>query len=65
MLGIYAPTEAPNRSLLWQELFMELDFSYKWIILGDFKMIEHPSNQQGGNPTVTSKEENVETGRSA
>lgn len=57
ILGIYAPSEAPDRTLLWQEIFVELDFTLNWIILGDFNMIESLEDQRGGNRMVINGDE--------
>lgn len=47
ILGLYAPNDASERTLLWRELFSMIDLSYQWTILGDFNMIESPQDQRG------------------
>lgn len=48
ILGIYAPNSSGDRTKLWQELFHTLDTSYRWILCGDFNMIENSGDQRGG-----------------
>lgn len=49
ILKIYAPTKSLECTMLWRDLFLILDFACKWIVLGDFNMIEKSCEQRGGN----------------
>lgn len=57
ILGLYAPNDACHKTTLWREIFRQLDFSYKWVILGDYNMIEHSRDQKGGTRSVVSRPE--------
>lgn len=48
LLGIYGPNDSAARAELWRSLFFELDSSFLWVTLGDFNMLESPSDQLGG-----------------
>jgi hypothetical protein len=47
-LSVYAPNTPSKRTLLWRELYRELDSTCKWIIFGDLNMIENPTDRKGG-----------------
>lgn len=40
-VGIYRPDEIEGRTDLWPSLFFSLDASYRWIMMGNYNMIEH------------------------
>lgn len=47
--GAYGPNSAAERLTLSRSLFFELDPTFKWVLLGDFNMIELPSEQLGSS----------------
>lgn len=51
-LGIYAPNSSGERAALWRELSTCIDSSHRWIVGGDFNMIEATSDQIGGLGTT-------------
>lgn len=57
VLGISAPIEAPNCTLLERGIFSKLDFTFKWFAIGDFNMIEHFDDQRKVNQTMINGEE--------
>lgn len=38
---MYGPNSGDGRTALWSSLFHLLDPSYRWIMLGDYDMIDH------------------------
>jgi exonuclease III len=59
IMGIYAPNNSQERTILWQEMYCEMDNSIKWMILGNFNMVEVCSDQQGGHSKLLAGEEKV------
>lgn len=49
LVGIYGPNDTVGRANLWRSLLSSLDTSYRWILMGDFNMIEDDADQWGGN----------------
>lgn len=44
-INIYAPTEPQPRKVLWETLAHELPITCRWILLGDFNMVERHSDK--------------------
>lgn len=57
LLGVYGPNTSEERTALWGALVHILDDSYRWIMQGDFNMIDHPTAQWGGTGGVASGRE--------
>lgn len=51
-VGVYGPNDPANRALLWTKLANSLDTSFNWLFVGDFNMIESPSNVIGGDGLI-------------
>jgi exonuclease III len=45
ILNIYSPNDQHDRIMLWQELGLTLPRNYRWILGGDFNMVENPSDK--------------------
>ena len=45
ILNIYAPNESRARIVLWQELTLRLPTDYKWLVSGDFNMVENAQDK--------------------
>jgi exonuclease III len=56
-LGVYAPNESKERAKLWKEMTASIDINYKWFVMGDYNMIERPTDQKGGNIKVVAGRE--------
>lgn len=48
IIPVYAPHTTHDRKLLWEELALQLDPTYSWMLVGDFNMVELSANQIGG-----------------
>lgn len=48
ILGVYGPNSGEGRTALWSLLFHILDSSYRWIMLGDYNLIDNQNSQWGG-----------------
>lgn len=57
LLGVYGPNSGESRVALWSSLFHVLDPSYRWIMLGDFNMIDNRNAQWGGVGGIASGRE--------
>ena len=50
ILNIYAPNHASARARLWEEIYLTTPGDEnKWIVGGDFNMLEDPQDRRGGN----------------
>lgn len=44
-LNIYAPVDTPSHKILWESISRELPNNCRWILLGDFNMVEKRSDK--------------------
>lgn len=59
-MAVYAPNEPHNRKRLWKELADNIDKKRKWVVVGDFNMVEDALDRKGGSrKVVTSGEKRV------
>ena len=50
LLNIYAPNHASVGARLWGEIYLAIPRDVvKWIVGGDFNMLENPQDRRGGN----------------
>lgn len=41
IVNIYAPTDSPYRCIFWEAIPQELPQSCRWVLVGDFNMVEN------------------------
>ena len=50
ILNVYAPNHASARARLWEEIYLAIpEDEIKWIVGGDFNMLEDPQDRRGGS----------------
>lgn len=47
--SIYGPNDGASQTALWNELALVLDPAFKWLLMGDFNMVEAASDLLGGD----------------
>ena len=48
-LNVYAPNSATGRAQFWCQLWNDLPVMDHWCIVGDFNLLEVPSDRMGGS----------------
>ncbi len=60
LANIYAPNDMAQRCMFWVLMIKELPKDYRWILLGDFNMVEHQPNKTSEcGRTIIDKEKNL------
>lgn len=48
VLVVYASNKSPNKASLWQKIADSIDKSKRWLVAGDYNMVEHSIDRKGG-----------------
>lgn len=56
-IGVCGPNSTEERIVLWRFLIFNLDPSYRWMMLGDFNLIDATSDQWGGTLNTVAGQE--------
>lgn len=51
-VNLYAPNESPARCLLLESLARDLSRTCRWLVMGDFNMVEHRADKTRQCPTM-------------
>lgn len=55
--NIYAPNDSPSRCVLWETMARELPQTCRWILLGDFNMVEYRADKSCQSATMVPSRE--------
>lgn len=57
MVGVYGPNSGEGQAALWKNLLHALDASYRWIMMGDYNMIDSQnSHWEGTGNNISGRE---------
>ena len=60
VLNVYAPHSVQERCELWEELVRTLPTDCRWILCGDWNVIESPHDKSSEEPRIISTRERFE-----
>ncbi|KAG0558298.1 hypothetical protein KC19_10G017200, partial [Ceratodon purpureus] len=58
-VNIYVPNDSPTRCLLWETLARDLPPQSRWILLGDFNIVEHRADKTRQCPNMIPRRERI------